>query len=57
MERRLSIWVDDQTQQNMPLSKQIIIEKARSIFRHIHEEEGDMSDTFTASRGSIDRFK
>jgi hypothetical protein len=56
MERRLSIWVDDQTQQNMPISKLIIMEKARSIFRHI-QEEGDMSDTFTASRGSFDRFK
>jgi len=58
MERRLSIWVDVQTQWNMPLSQLIIRGKARSIFRHIQEGGGgDTSETFTASRGWFDRFK
>ncbi|KRZ16927.1 CENPB DNA-binding domain-containing protein 1 [Trichinella zimbabwensis] len=35
MERRLSIWVDDQTQRCMPLSQMLIVEKAKSISNHI----------------------
>ncbi|KRZ74780.1 CENPB DNA-binding domain-containing protein 1 [Trichinella papuae] len=33
-ERRLSIWVDDQTQRCMPLSQMLIVEKAKSISNH-----------------------
>lgn len=57
MEKRLSIWVDDQTQRNMPLSQKIIMEKAKSIFHFIQNENGDESESFMASRGWFDRFK
>ncbi|GFQ83467.1 hypothetical protein TNCT_30481 [Trichonephila clavata] len=35
MEKRLSIWIDDEIERNMPLSQSIIIEKARRIFNYI----------------------
>ncbi|KRY56209.1 hypothetical protein T03_1743 [Trichinella britovi] len=35
MERKLSIWVDDQTQQCIFLSPMLIMQKARSISNHI----------------------
>lgn len=57
MEKRLSIWIEDQAQRHIPLSQMIIMEKAKSIFLHIQQEEGDFSETFSASRGWFDRFK
>ena len=57
MEKRLSIWIDDEIERNMPLSQAIIMEKAKIIFRHIQGETGDASETFVASRGWFNRFK
>ena len=57
MEKRLSIWIDDEVERNMPLSQAIIMEKARTIFNHIQNEKGDTSENFVASRGWFHRFK
>ncbi|GFW73269.1 tigger transposable element-derived protein 1 [Trichonephila clavipes] len=50
MEKRLSIWIDDETERNVPLSLSIIMEKSRRLFIYI-------SETFVASRGRFNRFK
>ncbi|CAK9816146.1 Tigger transposable element-derived protein 1 [Anthophora plagiata] len=57
MERRLSIWIDDEIERNMPLSQSIIMEKARRIFNYIQVEASDISETFVTSRGWFNRFK
>ncbi|XP_056639539.1 tigger transposable element-derived protein 1-like [Diorhabda sublineata] len=57
MEKRLSIWIDDEIGRNMPLSQSIIMEKARRIFNYIQAETIDKSETFVASRGWFNRFK
>lgn len=57
MEKRLSIWIDDEIERNMPLSQSIIMEKARRIFNYIQAEASDISKTFVASRGWFNRFK
>ena len=57
MEKRLSIWIDDEIDRNMPLSQSIIMEKARRIFNYIQAETIDKSETFVASRGWFNRFK
>lgn len=57
MEKRLSIWIDDEIERNMPLSQSIIMEKARRIFNYIQVEASDISETFVASRGWFNRFK
>ena len=59
MEKRLSVWIDDEVERNMPLSQAIIMEKARTIFNHIQNEKGDARkiENFVASRGWIHRFK
>lgn len=57
MEKRLSIWIDDEIERNMPLSQSIIMEKARRIFNYIQAEASDISETFVASRGWFNRFK
>lgn len=54
MEKRLSIWIDDEIERNMPLSQFIIMEKARSIFNYIQVEASDPSETFVANQGLID---
>lgn len=57
MEKRLSIWIDDEIERNMPLSQSIIMEKARRIFNYIQAEASDISETFVASRGWFNRFR
>ncbi|XP_035214767.1 tigger transposable element-derived protein 1-like, partial [Stegodyphus dumicola] len=57
MEKRLSIWIDDEIDRNMPLSQSIIMEKARRIFYYIQAETIDKSETFVASRRWFNRFK
>lgn len=57
MEKRLSIWIDDEIERNLPLSQSIIMEKARRIFNYIQVEASDISETFVASRGWFNRFK
>ena len=54
---RLSIWIDDKIERNMPLSQAIIMEKAIRIFNHIQAEASDISETFVACRGWFNRFK
>lgn len=57
MEKRLSIWIDDEIERNMPLSQSIIMEKARRIFNYIQVEASDTSETFVASRGWFNRLR
>ncbi|XP_051885228.1 tigger transposable element-derived protein 1-like [Pristis pectinata] len=59
MEKELCIWVEDQLHRRISLSQLMIMEKARSIFTHLQEQEGKGStlETFTASRGWFFRFK
>uniref|UniRef100_A0A8C4PZS8 HTH CENPB-type domain-containing protein n=1 Tax=Eptatretus burgeri TaxID=7764 RepID=A0A8C4PZS8_EPTBU len=59
MESRLIVWMEEQTRRQMPLTQSVIMEKARSIFTHLREQEGERSttETFAASRGWFDRFK
>ncbi|GFU65951.1 uncharacterized protein TNCV_1397601 [Trichonephila clavipes] len=51
MGKRLSIWIDDEIERNMPLRQSITMEKARRIFNYIQAEASDISETFVASRG------
>ncbi|CAH2302071.1 tigger transposable element-derived 1-like [Pelobates cultripes] len=57
MEKRLSIWIDDELERNMPLSQAILMEKAKSIFAHIQSQDPDVMESFAASRGWFDCFK
>ena len=43
----------------MPLSQLVIMEKAKSLFEKVKQQEGDSStvENFTASRGWFERFK
>lgn len=47
MEKRLSIWIDDEIECNMPLSQSIIMKKARRIFSYIQAEVSDISETLS----------
>ncbi|GFW05711.1 tigger transposable element-derived protein 1 [Trichonephila clavipes] len=51
MGKRLSIWIDDEIERNMPLRQSITMGKARRIFNYIQAEASDISETFVASRG------
>ncbi|GFW17780.1 tigger transposable element-derived protein 1 [Trichonephila clavipes] len=57
MVKRLSMWIDEEIERNMPLSQSIIMEKARRIFTYIQAEASDIIETFIASRGWFNRFK
>uniref|UniRef100_A0ABI7VR32 HTH CENPB-type domain-containing protein n=1 Tax=Felis catus TaxID=9685 RepID=A0ABI7VR32_FELCA len=59
MERLLHVWLEDQSQRNVPLSVTIIQEKAKSLFDDLQRERGASSQTekFTASKGWFVRFK
>ncbi|KAG7173862.1 Tigger transposable element-derived protein 1-like 125 [Homarus americanus] len=52
------MWVEDQTQCHKPLGQLIIMEKARGIFTHLQEQEGEGSTTemFSAGRGWFNKF-
>ncbi|CAH2283238.1 CENPB DNA-binding domain-containing 1 [Pelobates cultripes] len=56
-EKRLSIWIDDALERNMPLRQAILMEKAKSIFPHIQSQDPDVMESFAASGGWFDRFK
>ncbi|CAH2327286.1 tigger transposable element-derived 1-like [Pelobates cultripes] len=56
-EKRLSIWIDDELERNMPLSQAILMEKAKSIYAHVQSQDPDVMESFAASRGWFDRFK
>ncbi|XP_018099221.1 tigger transposable element-derived protein 1-like [Xenopus laevis] len=61
MERLLIIWIEDQTQRNMPISLCLVQEKALSLFRYLKAARtvnaGDCNEEFVASRGWFSRFK
>lgn len=59
MERLLHVWLEDQSQRNMPLSVTIIQEKAKSLFDDLQREQGKSSqkEKFSASKGWFVRFK
>ncbi|KAM9191847.1 tigger transposable element-derived protein 1-like [Dugong dugon] len=59
MERLLSMWLEDQSQRNVPLSVSIIQEKAKSLFDDLQHEQGESPQTekFSASKGWFVRFK
>ncbi|XP_057569614.1 tigger transposable element-derived protein 1-like [Hippopotamus amphibius kiboko] len=59
MERLLRVWLEDQSQRNVPLSVTIIQEKAKSLFDDLQRERGESSQTekFSASKGWFVRFK
>ncbi|XP_049719734.1 tigger transposable element-derived protein 1-like [Elephas maximus indicus] len=59
MERLLSVWLEDQSQRNVPLSVSIIQEKAKSLFDDLQREQGESSqaEKFNASKGWFARFK
>lgn len=59
MERLLHVWLEDQSQRNVPLSVTIIQEKAKSLFDDLQREQGESSpkEKFSASKGWFVRFK
>ncbi|XP_007125547.1 tigger transposable element-derived protein 1 [Physeter macrocephalus] len=59
MERLLRVWLEDQSQRNVPLSVTVIQEKAKSLFDDLQREQGEGSQTakFSASKGWFVRFK
>lgn len=63
MEKMLSVWIEDQTQKNAPLSGTLIRAKAASIFEDLKDSvplattSKEPELTFQASRGWFDNFK
>lgn len=61
MESLLSIWIENQNQRRMPLSKMVIQSKAVSIFNEIQKNLPSSSsedlEKFEASQGWFERFK
>lgn len=59
MERLLHVWLEDQSQRNMPLSVTTIQEKAKSLFDDLQREQDESSqkEKFSASKGWFVRFK
>ncbi|XP_066874480.1 tigger transposable element-derived protein 1-like [Kogia breviceps] len=59
MERLLRVWLEDQSQRNVPLSVTVIQEKAKSLFDDLQREQGESSQAakFSASKGWFVRFK
>lgn len=58
-EKALNLWIEDQTKKRVPLSSQIIREKAKQLHSHFSQSLGEASDTpqFLASKGWFERFK
>lgn len=58
-ERRLSVWIEDQNQRDMPVNAALIQEKARSLFEALKREQGKGAkcETFGASRGQFARSR
>ncbi|KAM4706821.1 tigger transposable element-derived protein 1-like [Discoglossus pictus] len=54
MEKRLSIWTDIEVECNMPLSQDITMEKAKSIYSHIRAQ---IPDELLSHKGWFDRFR
>ncbi|XP_042208103.1 tigger transposable element-derived protein 1-like [Homarus americanus] len=58
MEHLLSVWIEDQTRQNVPINSMMIQEKAKSLHAELIQEEGASSDEkqLNASKG-FEHFK
>ncbi|KAM9048601.1 tigger transposable element-derived protein 1-like [Megaptera novaeangliae] len=59
MERLLSLWIEEQRRQNLPVSTLLIQDKARRLFAQLQREQGSgaQAETFGASNGWFARFK
>ncbi|XP_019488882.1 PREDICTED: tigger transposable element-derived protein 1-like isoform X2 [Hipposideros armiger] len=59
MERLLSLWIEEQKQQDLPISTLLIQDKARRLFAQLQHEQGagTQAETFGASNGWFARFK
>lgn len=59
MERLLSLWIEEQKRQNLPVSTLLIQDKARRLFAQLQREQGSgaQAETFGASNGWFARFK
>uniref|UniRef100_A0A8B9XNI0 HTH CENPB-type domain-containing protein n=1 Tax=Bos mutus grunniens TaxID=30521 RepID=A0A8B9XNI0_BOSMU len=59
MERLLSLWIEEQKRQNLPVSTLLIQDQARRLFAQLQHEQGGGSraKTFGASNGWFARFK
>nr|XP_025704471.1 tigger transposable element-derived protein 1-like isoform X1 [Callorhinus ursinus]XP_025705071.1 tigger transposable element-derived protein 1-like isoform X1 [Callorhinus ursinus] len=59
MERLLSLWIEEQKRQNLPISTLLIQDKARRLFVQLQHEQGNgtQAETFGASNGWFARFK
>lgn len=58
MEQLLSVWIEDQNQQNVLISVVLTQEKARSLSQDLKREQGEgaESETFGASRRRFSHF-
>ncbi|KAM4663440.1 putative CENPB DNA-binding domain-containing protein 1 [Discoglossus pictus] len=57
MEKRLSIWIDDKLERNIPLRQAIMMEMVKIIYAYIQSQNPDVTESFAASRGWFDSFK
>uniref|UniRef100_A0A8C6FEZ8 HTH CENPB-type domain-containing protein n=1 Tax=Moschus moschiferus TaxID=68415 RepID=A0A8C6FEZ8_MOSMO len=59
MEHLLSLWIEEQKRQNVPVSTLLIQDQARQLFAQLqHEQGGDgRAETFGASNGCFAQFK
>lgn len=51
------MWIDDQNQKNMPISKAIIKAKAIKLYKRFAESSGDNPNKFVANSGWFDKFR
>jgi hypothetical protein len=57
MEKLLTIWMEEQIQERVPLSVMMIQAKARSLFEHLKGKYPEGTQSFGASNGWFERFK
>uniref|UniRef100_K7G7M9 HTH CENPB-type domain-containing protein n=1 Tax=Pelodiscus sinensis TaxID=13735 RepID=K7G7M9_PELSI len=58
MERRLSMWIEDQTQRKMPVNLAVIQEKAKALYDAVKLELNEIdAKPFNASHGWLKHFK
>lgn len=57
MENRLSMWIKEMNQRDIPVTQAMIMVEAKRIFDELKEVDGPLEVEFKASRGWFDRFK
>lgn len=61
MEKKLNLWIQDQSQKNVPLSSFLIREEAKLLYQYFVRMEGENSNNsrpvFSASKGWFEKFK